>query len=675
MRWQVALGCLIGLMEVFFSPPQAGAQRFALGNLEGELETTVNFSRQDTKTQGAESATFQNLNTEEKFTLRSLGGYIYDPRLVTFSLGGTFGLSQQRFTTENESASDNGTLWGYNAFASIFPGSSYSLNLFANRNQSILSRELAGRTEIVTENRGATLFAQRLLIPSSLSFRQELQSSDSRAATTVTRRDEERNILTYVGERGWVDSEMNLRYEFIDFSDKIFPGLDYQSHEGSLYYSLDFGPELNRRWDSRVRYFTRTGATDLTNITADEFLVIDHTDRLRTDYRYALTHVESQGSASTTHQGLFNLRHRLYLSLTSTLGADVVIQKLPGGERNTYGGRLDFAYTKRLPGEGRLNAGLGGRFQYEDSKFRTTESSVLQESHTFATPFALPVTLNNPFVVESSVTITKTGLGPDSLACGQTLPLPTLMPGTDYNRILVGDTTQIEPLPSGPLCSKIGINPGDTIAVDYSFTVSPSLALTTTTWHFDLSVDYRWIRPFFIHEQSNQSLVSGRDGQFLDDIRSDTVGTEFRYDGTRARGRLLAEARWYDSRRLAYNSFRSTESGIFFISPELTLNLNADQSLFDFSVPNRQSRTFNNRATLTYTPGPNLFVDAYAGIRWLLDSDVPTERVTEAGVRARWFFRKIEIIPSLQFFDRNRGDTDSKEYRAMLRIVRRFSYP
>lgn len=649
----------------------APAQIFQLGTWDGAVEGVADFARQEIRTGASPVTRLETTRTEERLTLRNVGAYFYDPRLVTFSLGGTFGLSQEWLTTETGGASREGTLWGYDTFASILPDQAYSLNLFARRDQSLLSRELAGRSEVRSENRGATLFARRLYIPSRLTVRQEFQEEESRAGDIVARREEDRNVITYEGQRGWVDSEVDLRYEFVDESDKVFPNLGFQSHEGSLNYSLDFGSELNWRWDSRLRIFTRTGVTELTTGSVDELLRIDHTDRLRTEYRYFLTHTDTPGGASILHTGAITLRHQLYESLTTTVGLDASFQDLTGGRTDRYRSRLDFAYSKRLPGEGRLTAGLGGGFEYEDQRFGVTETFVPQEPHTAASPFALPIPLDNPFVVPGSVVVTKVATGPLPAGCSAFSVPRILTEGVDYTLRTVGDVTEIVPLPCS--LTNPGINPGDALAVDYRFTVSPSLTFTTATWRADLSVDYRWIRPFFVHEQRDQTLHSGQDGRFLDDQRSDAVGTELRYDGQRFRASLLGEGQRFTSRRLAFDRVRANQFLSIPILPELTLNLSGDQALTDFTNPEgRETRTLAARATLTYFLNAGLFADAFAAMRDLSDTLLPDERTTEAGLRVRWHLRKLEVNPTLEFIDWQRGDTETKEYRATLHVIRRF---
>ncbi len=648
------------------------AQMFRLGEWGGEYESGNEYERQVTGTGGSESSRFQNVLSQNRLTVRNTGAYIYDPRLINFSVGGTLGLSQSWQYTNDSHNSQSGLLWGYDFFANILPEKPFSLNLFANRNQSTVSGDLAGRIDVTAENRGATLFARRLYIPSTLTFRQEIQDQESQSAGLVSRTSERRNVLTYDGARGWLDSEMNVRYELVDLTDQILPNLSYRSHDASVYYSLDFGPELNRRWDSRIHFLTRAGVANLTSLNVDESLRIDHTDRLETDYRYFLVRIDTTGGETTTHTGTFHLRHRLYDSLTTNLNLGGTFQMLPNGERDQYRGRLDFDYTKRLPYDGRLNVSLGGGLQFDTNRFRSTESFVPQETHTAGTPFALPIDLTNPFVTPGSVVVTKTATGPLPAGCFPAPGPPTpLVLGQDYTLQVFGDITQIVPIP----CSGItpGINPGDTIAVDYGFSVSPSLSFLTMPWHLNVSVDYRWIRPYFIHEQTDQKLISGQDGRFLDNQRSDTLGTELRYEGQRLRASILGEGRNFNSHRSAYNMLRSNQFLAYTIMPDLLLTLTGSEYFSFFSRPQeRETKSLDGRVTLSYALGGTLFADAFAGERALMQTAQPNERITEAGLRVRWMYRKVEILPSIMFTDRQRGDADSKNFHIALRMIRRF---
>lgn len=666
------LGLLVAA-AIFFSAQAAWAQPFRLGTWEGSLEGVTSFSRDDTRT-GDQRTRSWDLLTEERLNVRNNGAYILDPRLATLSLGGSFGLFQDRFSSDGDTRTSNGTLQGYDAFASILAEQPLSLNVFATRSQAVTSRELAGRTEGTFENRGATLLARALYIPSTLGFRQEVVDEETRVANVVTRRSEERNIFRYEGQRGWVDNELGLVYEFVDDTDRVFPSLSFRSHEAQANYSLDFGEELNRRWDSRLRFFTRSGVAETTVWNADELLRVDHTERLRTDYRYLFVRTETAGGASTTHTGVASLRHRLYESLTTTATLDATGQFFPQGEKDSYRGGLTELYTKRLPWGGRLTLGMGGSLQYEQDHFKASEASVSQETHTAGIPFALSIALDNPFVVASSIVVTKTALGPLPVGCipPPGPPIPLVL-GTDYTLQTVGDVTQIVPIP----CSgaTVGINPGDTIAVDYRFNVSPSESFTTTVWHASLSVDYRWVRVFYSHEQTDQNLISGQDDRFLTHQRTDAGGAELRYDGSRLHASLLGEARRVRSTQVDYDSLRGSSFADFTILPQLTARLSADYIFTEYPDQHRETRSQAARAGLIYsfaTLGTSVFVDASAGYRRLEDTAQPTDELIDARLRVRWLYRKIEVSPTFEFFDRARGNTSTTEYRATLRTIRRF---
>jgi hypothetical protein len=649
----------------------ASAQAFRLGTWDGALEGTVGFSRQDTNTTGQAGSRFEDLQAQEQLTLRNTGAYFFDPRLVTLTVGGTFGLTQERLSSNGTSDTLNGTLWGYEASLNILPESPYSLNVFANRNQTINNQVFGGRTESIQQNEGASLYAREIYIPSTLSVLHQNLNNETTTGTVTAQQDQTITSVAYQGNRGWENSEASLYYGFIDLTDHVFPNLSYQSNEGSLLYSLDFGPELNYRWDSRMRFFTRTGTTQLTTATVDELLRIDHTERLQTNYQYSLYWTDTAGGATATNIGTFTLRHQLYESLTTTFGLQATITTLPNGEEYTYGGRLDLAYQKRLPGDGRVNIGIGGELQYTDNHFQAPESFVPQETFTFATPFALPVLLKNPFVVVSSIVITKTAVGPLPAGCIAPPGPPTpLVQGRDYTLNTVGNLTEIVPIPC--LGVAPGINPGDTIAVDYRFAVPTSLAYTTESWHANASVDYHWIRPYLIVQGYDQNLVSGHDGRFLNDLRWDTVGLELRSDGERVRATILGEVQNYTTREVAYNAVRSAQFMGFTILPQLTLTLTGAESWFDYSRPQRHTQTFNGLLTMNYALGANISATAIAGIRYFQDTLAPTERTFEAGLQGRWMFRKLEIDPTLEFFDTRRGNTTTKDFQAMLHIIRRF---
>jgi len=147
---------------------------------------------------------------------------------------------------------------------------------------------------------------------------------------------------------------------------------------------------------------------------------------------------------------------------------------------------------------------------------------------------------------------------------------------------------------------------------------------------------------------------------------------ELRYDSVRLRASTLGEARRYLSQRISYDSVRGAQGISFLLFPGMTLSANGEQGRFDYDRPKRQTRLFSGLGRATYVLNASLYVDASGAVRVLKDSLVPTEQTIEATLRLRWTVRKLEVDPTLQFIDQQRGNTSTTELRFLLSTIRRF---
>ena len=670
----------VPLIVVFFFTATAvyaqDSQRgLRIGQWSGDVQLLGDYARTDTSSFGI-LRTNENARVEEQLSLRNTGTYIIDPRFMSFLLGGTVGLTQELTTAdisglETQNEERDADLLGYVASASLFSDSALSMNLYSNRNKYSMRRQFAGRIDTNQQNMGASVHAKRFYIPSTLSIRKEHAKEESRVADISSQRDEVRNVLTYDGRRGWIDSEMVLRYEFVDKADVYRPHLDYDSQTANMSYSLDFGPELNRRWDSRLRGSKRRGYSEEQRYDVDELLRLEHTKNLRSQYRFFLTDTKRPEGDSTSRTAEFNIRHQLYQSLTTGFWVNAVNNELSGGEKNIYASRLSFDYTKRTPGNGRLLIGLSGYYAKEDDQFDVANVHFLQEEHVFDEPFARPVALENAFVIVSSISVNRTALGVTS-GCDIERPL---IEGRDYETRTVGNITEIVPLGDCAIDPTVGIGPGDTIAVDYQAEVPGQLAFTTSSWRFNSSLDYGWIRPFFIHDQQYQQQDDGevQQEQFLQNHQSDVVGIELRQSGMRTRASISVEAERYQSRDQSYLAVRGNEFLQFHMSSNWQINLTSRQSATDCSAPeDRRTELVEARATLRYIIGAGLNTELLAAWRLIHDTIVPDEEVREASAQLSWRLGKLDINPSLHYINRTRDGSDLQDYRALVRAIRQF---
>lgn len=670
-RWVLRLlvGGIIGTGATLIAAEASGQQRFSLGRWEAEVEVGGELDRQQTRTEGAPGTESTRIRVEERLGIRTTGAFVVDPRLITSSFGGRFGLFQQQERFDGRNISRNGTLLGYSFDSVILSDKPYSFTLFANRDQNVLSREFGGRTEVSFENRGATFRLREDSFLQGLGFRnfssvvgarQELAKEDTSVLGQTFRRDERRNVLSYEASKGFQTSDLNLRYEFTDLEDPENPLGNFRSHSATLGYSLDFGPTLNRRWDSRLQYFDRRGPSPTTFLTADEELRVDHYENLFTDYRYLFSRFDAGAAGTTmTHHGVALLQHQLWKSLTTRLTADGVLQDLPSGQRIRYGGDVDLAYRRRLARGGEVFAAAGARYQIDDNRLTASLIDVVDEPH--VAPSSLGggagFTLNNPLVISATIVVVDTRAGSR---------LPATL-GVDFVVIQEGDLTRIIPLASSPV-----ILAGDPLAVSYSFEVAPSLRFSTFSWRGSAGIDFRWIAFSFAHEQSQQQRLSGRDGRFLEDRTIDTARLELRGDWGLLRGLATAMYQNQDSTRLKFATWQFGQFVSFRPPFDLLLSVDLQESFTDFTLPKRRSLTYFGRATVDWFPWPSLFITGFFGTRIFKDSELPTEIIREAGLKARWSFGKLQVAPTLTWSDRERGGTETTDLRADLRVIRRF---
>ena len=676
VRRIIFLICL-SILDCWAGP--AAGQVLKFGSWNGSLELLLANASVETESGGgtANVVEIKNTRTEERVRIRNTEGFLLDPRLATFSLGGTFGLAQEDHTsvaggvTTSEERRVN--LSGYDFLTTILPrNATLSAELFANRNRDIQTRELAGRTDIEVENRGATVRAMRLYIPSSLSIRQERIASVARTGTSEVKTDERRDVVRYEGLRGWVNKQMTLRYELVDKTDRFRPSLDYRNQDANLFSTVDFGPDLNRQWHSSIRMISRDGFSEEDRLEFSQLLRISHGPTLRTLYRYALDKVERSGGKTTSQDATFSLNHQLYESLTTEVGLNARDRSFVDGQQELYGGNLRLRYTKRLPGSGRLNASYSTTRQRQDDDFE--EAFAPQELLTFDAAFATPMFLANANVIQSSVEVTKVANGPPVAGCtGFSVPT-TLVEGVDYVIRTVGTRTEIEP----QLCSATspGINPGDTIAVDYRFTRGAEpVSFTTSLKRLHVSVDYGWIRPFFDMERTDQDIVSGTDSGFLTDRRSSAVGVELRGKWQRLQGNLLLASEEFDSDDQVFDQDRATAQLRYTLTPRVWLALNGAFSSTSHAFPElRESDLMLLRAELTYGRNGNLLGSLFARKQELEDTRLLDQRTAELGVRARWRFGKLDVNGTISVLDVRRGTSDSRDYRMMINVKRRFSW-
>ncbi|MFZ0888019.1 MAG: hypothetical protein WA005_06175 [Candidatus Binataceae bacterium] len=636
---------------------------FALGEWTGQLAAGYEWEQQEIQGPSGPSSEVTRNRYDEDVQLRNEGFYLIDPRLVEASAGVNLDFFQEDDKSSIAgSGTQNGTLIGYDVSTVFLGQEPYTAAFSANRNENVTSTLFGGRTDSTNQSFGLTGKLReysflRDVVPyfsSSIYLRQDEADESTTQLGQTFKLDETRDSLAYEADKGFQTADLNFNYQFV--SDRYTGNntFSFSTQWANLNYNLDFGPNLNRRFDSRVSYYTSSGAFAQSFLYADERLHIDHFQNLSTTYEYLLSDISSQGQRDTSQTGIFQLEHRLYQNLTTLLTLQGFYDTLTQGQRDFYAVELTPSYSHSIPWGGTLYLNGSGRYEIDDNHLSGSQIPVVNEEHT-ATPSGF--TLNNPFVVVSSIVVvdTRSGRVPCQL-------------DRDYDVIAEGTLTEIVPIPTSPI-----IRPGDPLEVSYSYQVATQGQFSTKILLAGAGMSFSWINFDYQHQQTDQTMLSGQGGQFLYDLQQD-------------QGRIDVHREWesVDARANAlYQTYDST-SGLFTLKYTLqnygqfltyrtpwsmVLRLNAQEMFINYT-PQRETQSRDFEATLDRFFGPGNYLSAYGRLRTITDSEFPTQQYLESGLRVHWQWGKIHAEPAFSWMVTKYGPLKTTDPHLILRIGR-----
>ncbi len=623
---------------------------FLIGGWRGELQLGFQWDKQDVSRSQGSSSSFSRVHFDERLRVRTRG-MVWDPRLLTFRLGATFGMFQESFDSVGQSGNAEGELVGYDTSATFLGGKPYSLDLSASRTKDVQSQQFAGTKDITAQTLGVRLHLDDPRLRSVLGYLSEQFDEVQRFGPDVFRRAENRSELSYSGTRLGEVSELSLDYRFQDVEDEVVTSLSFNAHDGAIGYRLFFGPYLEKDLRTRLRYFSRQGRFDLSTGRADVNLRMDHTDSFASLYDYTYLETDQDGSATITQLAKVGIQHQLYSSLTSSLQATANETDGDFGTIRGYEGVGGLRYKKRIPRNGRLQVGIRNSYRVDQQESPAGQLFVFGEVR-LVSGFAL-IFLDNSFVVPGTIRVTD--------QAGTTI----FNEGVDYRIVQVGDATALERLPGGLF------QDNQTLLVDYRFLTSNAFEFTTRRFDVDLALDYDWLLIFVKRFETKQDLVEGDDDRFLNDMKDFNTGIRLKWAQPARSMTLAAEYRDFRSDRLSYTSpiFRQS----FSMHPKRRLFFTADlsQSFFQFTDPDRDTTTLLGRLSIRWQPTRYLKTEYYAAYLQRDDSLAPEEQHIDAGVRLRLDFAKLEIVPNFRVSRRMVGDRESTAFHFDLKIVRR----
>lgn len=639
-----------------------------LGTWGGSLDASIDRSRQDSRAPDGSVFSASSRLSTYGVTVRNNGFSLIDPRLLIGNASLRFALQQSTQSAGGSESGQEGKLTGYNVDTTLLGEMPYVTTLFANRSQNLTTQISGGNTRAENENRGVvfrwrenSFLRDRELLPyfsATVQARQEHYQEVTTLADRSFSRNERRSIFGIDGHNGAETSDLDFHYEENTLDNLQFPAGSYESRTANIGYSRDFGPGLNRRWDSRLVSGSRSGASRMSNIDLTQRLTIDHYQNLSTSYNYGFAQVVTDFGTTTAQTGGMQLNHRLYDNLSSSFGVNATRQVLPFGRIDAKAAQAAFNYTHAIPQNGQFFASLAGSEQITDSRLQSSLVPVLNSPYTAPSALGAGASflLNDSFILPESIVVVD-------IRGGARL---ATMPGVDYTILVEGSRTRIVPQPTS-----LVILPGDPLEVSYLFNLDPSLKFQTSSRSVSVGADWRWVALSVSHDESLQHRLSGSESAFLTNRRVDTARMELRGGRDDLRARADAVASHHDYTNLIYNEVRLGQHLSYSARDNLVLALSADQTQTDYELTQRRSQTRLLRFDVDWA-SEGWFTNAYVSRRSLHDTQMPTDLVTEAVARLQRRWLKLSLAGTIGVVERRRGGVQTNSVYFHASAIREF---
>ena len=607
----------------------------------------------------------------ETFTIQNDGFSIVDRRLFTGSLLLGTTIVQERQRVQDKDNSQTGGLVNYAFSGSFLAESPYMATLLAVRNQANYVLPSGTTTKSDYQGRSLTfhlrensMLREKEILPyftASLRVAEQQQRQTTTTGSQTFRQDDRRRTLGFDFQNGGETSDLSFQYQYLELDNYAYPSGSYGSQSANLFYSLDFGPTLNRRWDSRINYYLRSGvdsASDLANLEVSEFLTIDHNANRSSTYNYQLTRQDTPYGVATAHNAGAQLNEQVYGNLALTGAINASHTSLPSGTLDGRGGSGSFNYTRNLPWEGHFTF-TGGAGYLEN---------------TTRVPGGIVQVVDAPYAVPAEVGAGSAILLKDRNIDRSTIVVVVIKGGArvpayldiDYSVRADGDRTSLVPNPASAV-----MLPGDPLNVAYSYLVPPDSKYATSSRSISIGGDWQWIGFYASHDQSDQKPLSGGDTSLLLDQRRDHGSVYVHGAWSVYQAKLSASIVDYDSPRLAYTERRLDEYLSYIPYPGFILSFTANQYRTQFRLPEHVTTGSTYRVDLQWNRG-GWISNGYAARRTYSDTQQPSETVDEAGIRLRRAWTKLDLSLGIGVQRRVRGDVSSENGFFHFGVVRRF---
>ena len=640
-----------------------------LGNWSGSLGLDFAAATQTTQSPDGQGSTSSNRLFRESLSIFNNGYYIVDRRLFTGNLGLELGLDQTNGRSGETSATSRDRLVGYSFDSTFLAEKPYTASLFAQRNQSQSLQRFGGRREGTIESRGANFHLRQDSVLNDWGFpwfesNLDLRSSHNKSKTSIFGQsldiDETSKTLQFNASKGFQNGDLALDYQINDHRNLAFTQGNFQSKAADLIYSVDFGTNLNRRFDASLSRRTRNGSAPSTTTSTSERLHVDHYQNLTTDYFYGLTRLDASGIDSTRQNAGFSAAHNLYHNLSTTAAVSGSRASLSNGSIAAYGGQLGQAYRHSLPGNGNVSANWSGGYQLSSNNLSAASVNIVDEAHNAPSPFDVSergFLLTQSFaVVTSIVVVNLRGGGRTPVNAG------------DYEVITEGSQIRIVPRVGSLL-----IAAGDPLAVSYTYQVDQSVKYAAKSTGFGMGVDYHWIAIAFSHQKTEQTPLSGTTGLFLENRSQSNVQLSLKGSLLEMPANARVDFDKYNSTTTVYDRRQFSSALLWNLASNLKMNFGLNASDTQYTLPaQRKNASLAARTSLDWYASGGWINSASFDWNRYSDSGAPPQTLMHADLRASLTAGQLSLITILNFSDSLQNGTRSTDRGFNINAVRQF---
>ncbi len=401
----------------------------------------------------------------------SADAYIIHPNFIQLSLLGGLRLDHTTLDSDvlglNEDTTTLDTNYDFQAF--ILGKSAMPVTLYSRRTQTNIDRLFGPSLDsTVTEHGGIVQFVNDWAPTSIQYFHRDEQQTDAGGVTDLGVAQDSFELHSNIAVADHQSLAIDYTLDSIQQSGANRRAQDFIRHDAAALHVLEFGDGY---WDSlrsRLHWYEQTGTSEVSRLSLDESLRLRHSDTLKT--RYDLFYETQQRTDSTQDylRGNFNVQHRLYESLVTTVNIGASTLSTDGFTSDEYFGDITFDYVKDVP-YGVFSASASFSENARANGPRGAPLRIFDENRTFNDP--APIILARQSILPGSIRITDLS------------GLIFYDEGLDYTLSTFPDRVEIRRVIGGNIVD------GQAVLIDYTIGPEPANTITTTGLGFSARYD------------------------------------------------------------------------------------------------------------------------------------------------------------------------------------------